>query len=72
MHNREQKLTENCTDGPICITEIKTITKKLKSGKSSGPDLICYEIIAQTIHQRDPFVIHGVKLVPTFKNRNNI
>ena len=38
MHNREQKLTENCTDGPICITKIKTITKKLKSGKSNGPD----------------------------------
>jgi hypothetical protein len=30
------------------------------------------ENFAQTIHQRDPFVIHGVKLVPTFKNRNNI
>ena len=30
------------------------------------------ENFAQTIHQRDPSVIHGVKLVPTFKNRNNI
>ena len=50
MHNREQKLTENCTDGPICITEIKTIIKKLKKGKSSGPDLICYEIIKHSGH----------------------
>ena len=50
LHNREQKLTEHCTNRPICITEIKTIIKKLKSGKSSGPDLICYEIIKQSSH----------------------
>jgi hypothetical protein len=50
LHNREQKLTENCTDRPICITEIKTIIKKLKSGKSSGSDLICYEIIKHSSH----------------------
>jgi hypothetical protein len=40
---KELKLTENCTDRPICITEIKTIIKKLKSGNPNpnpNPDLI--------------------------------
>ena len=47
--NREQNLTEKCTDNPISISEIKTVIRKLKNGKSCGPDLIRYEIIIAQI-----------------------
>ena len=42
---KEKNLKVQNTDQPITISEIKEIIKKLKKGKSSGPDLICYEII---------------------------
>ena len=43
--NQEQKLLKKETDKPITISEIKDQIKRLKNGKSCGPDLICYEII---------------------------
>lgn len=43
--NQEQNLLKKDTDKPITISEIKDQIKRLKNGKSCGPDLICYEII---------------------------
>ena len=50
LSDREQLLSDQYTDDPITITEIKSIIKKLKNGKSSGPDLICYEVIKHSSH----------------------
>ena len=50
LSDREQLLSDQYTDDPITITEIESIIKKLKNGKSSGPDLICYEVIKHSSH----------------------
>ena len=46
----EKKLSEKNTDNPITISEIKSVLKNLKNGKSSGPDLVSYEIIKHSSH----------------------
>ena len=45
LYNKEANITSNESDKAITISEIKEVIKALKNGKSSGPDLICYEII---------------------------
>lgn len=46
IENYQNILVENeITDKPFTMKEIKTCIKKLKLGKSAGPDLISNEII---------------------------
>ena len=50
LKKKEQNLINDYKDNPIKVSEIKSIIKKLKKGKSTGPDLICYEIIKNSSH----------------------